>query len=148
MTSEKKPESEKFGTSDFKKPRYRPNYVDLDVRAGCLSASAALIFYAALSIQNDDFFIWLPGRRQTGYVHLHGVPVWLACISIFFACLSMLAVVVDHYDKRDNEESYRKFAKLALKAAFYVLVFAMLSDAIYFKSGSFETHALWPFGSS
>ena len=124
--------------SDFKKPKYRPNYVDLDTRAVCLSVSTVLIFYALWSIQNDDFFIWLPGRKNVGYIHLHGVPVWLACTSIFLACLSMISIVVDHHDKRDNEEKYRKFAKVALKTAIGFLAIAVLSDILYFRSGAYE----------
>ena len=38
----------------------------------------------------------------------------------------MLSVVVDHYDRRDNERAYRAFAKGSLLLAVVLLVLAML----------------------
>lgn len=139
-------ESEDKGEQeDDLRSSYRPNYVDLDTRAVCLAGSALLISYAIFSIMNDDFFIWLPGRRHTAYIHLHGVSVWLACLAVFTACLSILSIVVDHHDTRDNELKYQKFAKASLKVAFAILFFAVLADATYFHEGTFKSERGFPF---
>ncbi len=138
-------DGDKGEQEDDRRSSYRPNYVDLDTRAVCLAGSALLICYAIASIVSDDFFIWLPGRRHTAYIHLHGVSVWLACLAVFAACLSMLSIVVDHHDTRDNELKYQKFAKVSLKVAFATLCFAVLADATYFHEGTFKSERSFPF---
>jgi hypothetical protein len=47
--------------------------------------------------------------------------------AIICACLVMLSVVVDHYDKRNNERSYTFFADLFtyLGWGFFILSLAM-----------------------
>jgi hypothetical protein len=51
----------------------------------------------------------MPGKRSKG-IHLHDVPAWVMYGAFICACLVMLSVVVDHYDKRNNETNYKRFA--------------------------------------
>jgi hypothetical protein len=119
--------------------RYTPNHISLEARAWYLVVSSLLIIYAGASLAADDLFLWFPGSRRSGHVsiHMHGVPACLAGASIFSAAATLLSVVVDHYDKRNNETNYRLFAKVGLAAAVTFLALAFLSDWFVFKSGSY-----------
>lgn len=55
----------------------------------------------------------------------------------------MLSVIVDHYDTRDNEARYNRFAKATLFAAGALLLAAVASDLMFFKSGSYERERNW-----
>jgi hypothetical protein len=119
--------------------KYTPNHISLEARAWYLVVSSLLIIYSGASLAADDLFLWFPGSRRSGHVsvHLHGVPAWLAGLSILAAAATLLSVVVDHYDKRNNETNYRLFAKASLAAAVACLVLAFVSDWFFFKSGSY-----------
>jgi hypothetical protein len=119
--------------------RYTPNHISLESRAWYLALSSLLIIYAGFGIAADDLFLFLPGsrRRPSVEIHLHGVPALLAGAAIMSAAGTLLSVVVDHYDKRNNETNYRQFAKITLAAAVVLLAIALLSDWFVFKSGSY-----------
>ncbi|MGZ3802538.1 MAG: hypothetical protein ACXVCL_20435 [Bdellovibrio sp.] len=52
--------------------------------------------------------LYIPGKRKG--IHLHDVPAWIMYGAIICACLVMLLVIIDHYDKRNNETCYKFFA--------------------------------------
>jgi hypothetical protein len=109
--------------------KHTPNHISLETRAWYLVVSAMVITYAVASLWVDDFYILLPGRRRWLELHLHGLPAWLAGFSAFSAAATMLSVVVDHYDRRNNESGYRRFAKTSFLAAIALLISAVLLHA-------------------
>jgi hypothetical protein len=110
---------------------YTPNHISLDTRATYLIISSLIIAYAVASLINDDFYIWLPSRRGRDLSeHLHGSAAWLASAAAFAAASNLLAVVVDHYDKRNNETNYRACAKWSLALAAALLVLAFVAHGI------------------
>lgn len=112
-------------------PKHVPNHIELDKRATYLALSALIIFYAVASLARDDFYVWLPSRRGRDISeHLHGAAAWLAALATFSAAANMLSVVVDHYDRRNNETNYRAFAKWSLRSAVALLVLAMMVHAV------------------
>ena len=62
-----------------------------------------LLTYGTYGLYMNDILI--PGRRGA-VMHLSGIPAWLVYIAMLFAAANMLAVVIDHYDKRNNERAY------------------------------------------
>lgn len=89
---------------------HRPNHFPLKERITNCVLAVLLIAYGSYGIYMDD--IYLPGKRTAG-VHLHGIPVWLMYGAILSAASVMLALVVDHYDRRNNEHHYVQFKKSA-----------------------------------
>ncbi len=87
-------------------PPYVPNQIPPGQRRVYLGLSTLLIAYGSYGLWFDDIFV--PGRRSS--MHFHGAAAWCLYGAILCACLVMLSVVVDHYDRRDNEKSYRRFA--------------------------------------
>lgn len=86
---------------------YTPNHIPKGERIKNIIFSLALFAYGTYGVWVND--LYLPGKRTKG-VHLHGIPAWIFYSAIISACLVMLSVVVDHYDKRNNEIDYRMFA--------------------------------------
>ena len=86
---------------------YTPNHIPLSDRAKNLLSSVFLLIYGAYGVWKDDLFVM---GRKGGGIHLHHVQAWMMYGAFVCASLVMLSVVVDHYDKRDNEIIYQKFA--------------------------------------
>lgn len=72
--------------------------------------AAALLVYGTLGIVMDDMFI--PGRWSKG-LHLHGLAAWLMYGAILTGASVLFALVVDHYDRRNNEQHYIRFKRIA-----------------------------------
>ena len=97
--------------------RYIPNEIPKGERGISTLLSLLLLAYGSYGIWSND--LYLPGKRSRG-VHLHDSPAWVMYGAVLCACLVMLSVVVDHYDRRNNERSYRVFAN-ALKVIGWTL---------------------------
>ncbi|MDR7133915.1 hypothetical protein J2X06_001099 [Lysobacter niastensis] len=89
--------------------RYIPNLIPSGERANHIIFSLLLFAYGGYGVWVNDLYI--PGKRSRG-VHLHDVPAWLMCGAMICACIVMLSVVADHYDRRNNERHYRIFAEV------------------------------------
>lgn len=118
------------GFNPFAEPgshsHYRPNHFTVWQRVWRCALAGLLIAYGGFGVYANDLFI--PGKRTPG-VHLQGVPAWLMYGAFLSAACVLLALVVDHYDRRDNEEHYRVF-KMAAGIVGWVFFGAVL---------------LWPF---
>jgi hypothetical protein len=89
--------------------RYIPNLIPSEERTSSIIFSLLLFAYGSYGIWVNDLYI--PGKRSRG-VHLHDVPAWVMYGAMICACLVMLSVVADHYDRRNNERHYRIFAEI------------------------------------
>ncbi|HEY8157207.1 MAG TPA: hypothetical protein VIF10_00760 [Methylobacter sp.] len=85
---------------------YTPNHIPAKERMQNIIFSILLFAYGTYGVQINDLYI--PGKRSKG-IHLHDVPAWIMYGAIICACLVMLSVVIDHYDKRNNETCYKFF---------------------------------------
>jgi hypothetical protein len=103
---------------------YTPNHIPANERMQNAAFSILLFAYGTYGVWVNDLYI--PGKRSRG-VHLHDVPAWIMYGAIVCACLVMLSVVVDHYDKRNNETNYKRFADTfrLLGWGFFVLSLVM-----------------------
>lgn len=89
--------------------RYIPNHITKGERAGYLIFSLLLLAYGTYGVWANDLYV--PGRRSRG-IHLQDSPAWMMYGAILCACLVMLSVIADHYDRRNNEKNYRLFADI------------------------------------
>jgi|SRR5215471_35782 len=112
-------------------PKYTPNSIPVGTRVAHILLSALLLTYGTLAIYFDDLYLPASGRRLHHHgIHFHGVPLWLTYAAMLCAVLSLLSVVADHYDKRDNEISYRRFAA-GCQLLGYILFLAGLSLEVF-----------------
>lgn len=69
---------------------------------GYLVFSTLLLAYGTYGVWVND--LYLPSKR--GGLHLHDLPAWAMYGAIVCACLVMLLMIVDHFDRRENEFNY------------------------------------------
>jgi len=94
---------------DLRNLGYRPNRIPVSARLLHAGLSLFLLAYGGHGVLVDDLFI--PAKRGRG-LHLHGMGAWIMYGALVMAALNLLAVVVDHYDTRNNERQYRSFANI------------------------------------
>ena len=92
-----------------KNGRYVPNHISSNERIVHVVLPLLLFAYGTYGVWANDLYI--PGKRSRG-MHLHDVPAWIMYAAMVCACLVMFSVVIDHYDRRDNERRYRAFAAI------------------------------------
>jgi hypothetical protein len=98
-----------------------PNKIPRSTRIVYLFVSSVLIVYAAHGLSIDD--IYIPGHRGSTGAHYHGLSAWFMACAIFSAAANMISVLVDHFDRRNNEIKYAHFAAFCgwLAAAFFLM---------------------------
>jgi hypothetical protein len=114
--------------SDTRKRRafeYKPNHIPANERWGNFFFAFVLLGYGGLGINIDDLYI--PGKRGSG-VHLHGAPAWVMFSAICCAAIVLLATIVDHYDRRDNERHYQAAANWFKTAGWGLFAGAFVLD--------------------
>lgn len=90
---------------------YTPNQVPLKTRIFRTLGSLGLIAYGVLGVVIDDIVI--PGKRSS--MHLHGLPAWLMALAMVCAAITLISLVIDHYDRKNNEPIYRQIENWAGK---------------------------------
>lgn len=81
-----------------------------------------LVSWGGFGIWSDD--LAMPARRGT--LHLHGLSAWLMYAAWLLAAISFASIIIDHYDKRNNENRYKRI-QLQVTLAAWVLFFASLA---------------------
>jgi hypothetical protein len=102
---------------------HQPNKIPWQTRIYYLIASPILLLYGTFGLIHDD--IYIPGKRSRG-IHFHGYAAVIVFIVFLFAISNMLSVIIDHFDKRDNEINYRYFAKITSRIALALFVIAVV----------------------
>lgn len=100
---------------------YCPNHIPRGLRAKYIVQASLLAAYTSYGLYVDD--IYIPGKRGPG-LHFHGVAALLISAAVLAAVLNMSSVLVDHYDKRDNELNYKRFARWTCILGWVLLVCA------------------------
>jgi hypothetical protein len=109
--------------------RYLPNHIPPGDRKSYLVFSTLLLAYGTYGVWVND--LYMPGRR--GGLHLYDLSAWSMYGAILCACLVMLLVIVDHYDRRDNEFNYW-FIGRVLKGTGWICFAVSLAWAMYQKA--------------
>lgn len=108
---------------------YEPNHIPVKERLSNFLFAFALLGYGGLGLKIDDLYI--PGKRSSG-IHLHGGPAWVMFAAICCAAIVLLATIVDHYDRRDNERHYQATAAWFRNAGWGLFAGAFVLD-LYLK---------------
>lgn len=104
---------------------YWPNDIPLVERVRNVLLSSALLAYGTHSLWIDD--LHLPGRHSDG-IHLHGTAAQIMFLAMLCACANLISVVADHHDRRNNQASYRRFARGSQIASWIAFGLALFVD--------------------
>jgi hypothetical protein len=104
---------------------YVPNVVSLEDRLRKTGLALAMLAYAAYGAWSNDLYV--PSKHGRG-IHLHGDGTRLAFVAACFAAIAMGTQILDHYDRRDNERTYRRIADVAGWIGVMVFIAAVLVD--------------------
>lgn len=106
--------------------RYVPNHIPAGERGGFLAFSLLLLAYGSFGVWVND--LYLPAKR--GGIHLHDAAAWIMFGAIACACLVMLLLVADHYDRRDNELDYWRVGRTLRNIGWLFFVLSLLVGAL------------------
>ena len=87
-------------------PKDKPSYYSLGERLFNLVVGLVLLAYGIAGFLNDKLSISSRGRL---IALLEGGPAWLMAAAAVLGATVLLSVLVDHYDRRDNERHYLAF---------------------------------------
>jgi hypothetical protein len=87
--------------------------------------SAILLFQVVFGFIYDEVVMT---TRYLTYIRFHGATAWVMCGSLFFFAVSMITLVVDHFDKRPNEDMYRRISLHSQDIAWVLIAIAMIVD--------------------
>ena len=110
---------------------WKPNDVPLSVRIYSVVLAVLLLAYGVAGFVNDRLEL-ATAKGSGGRLLLHGGPAWLLGSAVIVGALLLLSLVVDHYDRRNNEHWYRRVRKALLYLGFALFAAALTS---YFYLG-------------
>ena len=88
--------------------RYIPNHIPATERWVYLGLSVFIIGWGAYGLWTDDLIV--PISRRGDAIHLHGNSALIMFCAMAAAALNLLAIIIDHFDIRNNELTYRRVA--------------------------------------
>ncbi len=117
------------------KSDYTPNRIHWSERFINVLYAIVILALAALGLFTGDLL--LPGKRTSGPtgIAMQGAAALLMYAAMACAVAVLLSTVIDHYDQRNNEATYRRFAKVGKVAGWVLLALALTLHAL---------PALWP----
>jgi hypothetical protein len=109
---------------------WKPNSVTLADRVVNLLLALVLLAHGASGFLYSKLVVSPPKQGNT--LTLLGGSAWLMAAAMIIGAFLLLSVVVDHYDKRNNEKWYRAFKHVALILGLGLVASSLVS---YFIAG-------------
>ena len=88
---------------------FKPNHIPKKTRIFNVIWACVLIFLAIYGWLSGSFYF--PGRAGSNGVTFTSLGLILFICAFITAAINALLVVVDHYDKRNNETQYKIFSR-------------------------------------
>ena len=99
---------------------------------GFLILACFLLVYGTISLLNDGLYI--PGKF--GGAVFHGIPLVILYLSILCFVAYCVLKIGGHYDTRNNEVAYRRFAKLLSFLGFGLFILVLLLETFFFQNST------------
>jgi hypothetical protein len=104
--------------------KHRPNRIPLRTRVFLAICALFLIVFVLAEVALG--LTYLPGKR--GGFLLSGIPTLMLAAAATALLAAALLTIVDHYDKRPNEATYKTTKSVCYKAALFLFVGAPLFE--------------------
>jgi hypothetical protein len=106
---------------------YIPNEIPINERVLSLVISTFLLVYGLYGLYKGE--IYIPGKRGDG-IYLDGLALWIMLAGLICGAIVFISVVLDHYDRRDNEHKYYKIGSRAKYLGIGCFGFALIWELI------------------
>jgi hypothetical protein len=122
----------------WSRPEHTPNYVPLGLRLIYSLVSVTWLSWAMIGLLSGHMF-FLVSRK--GPIHFTGIPALMFSGAVLASAAACAIAIVDHYDRRDNEDAYKRFRRwLWWSAAGLFLIaciigFAERADVLPYSDG-------------
>jgi hypothetical protein len=110
-----------------------PNQISLWSRVTGVLFALGLLTYATYGLQVDD--IYLPAKRGDG-VHFSGLSAWIMYGAVLCAAANLLTIVIDHYDKRNNERRYVDIAAITEWIGWMLFAASLIVRFVFRSAGA------------
>ncbi|BCO17631.1 hypothetical protein KUC3_04880 [Alteromonas sp. KC3] len=87
---------------------YSPNKIPKSTRIFNIVWAVFLIAMCLYGFTNEALVY--PGVRGSCPIELTGMPLLFFCVALLSGAVNAALTVIDHYDKRDNERSYKQMS--------------------------------------
>ncbi len=106
-----------------------PNRIPKSERVLNVLYASVILAFGALGMFKGELL--LPGKRTSGPTGtaLQGFTAWVMYAAMWCAICVLLSTVVDHYDRRNNEISYRRFAQIGKVCGWALFAVAIVLHA-------------------
>lgn len=103
--------------------RYVPNRIALKKRIVHSLLSLGIVAYGYWGVQRDDLVVPL-SKRVTS--HFHQLSAWIMYAAMLCAAVHCVSMVIDHYDRRNNEHLYLRIGDFSKSLAWWLFVIAFV----------------------
>ena len=101
---------------------YIPNKYSKRTLIGWAIHSTSYLLIAALGFSSEEVSIIT--LHPITYTSFHGGAAWAMCGGLMFWAVSTVALIVDHFDHRPNEDMYRRISLHSMDAAWVLIAIA------------------------
>jgi hypothetical protein len=120
--------------TNYQRKPYTPNTVPTKKRTIHIILSLAIITHAGYGLIIGKLLI--PAKRGR-YLELHGFSAYIMLVALLLLVANLIATVIDHYDRQNNEDAYRKFKKISFRLGWSfwscALISALIQLSVEFK---------------
>lgn len=113
---------------DSKENIHTPNPISTKERTKYIVLAAAMLIYATFAWYRGE--VYIPGRSGSS-IRFTGTACTLIYCGLIAGAASCISVVVDHYDKRNNEANYQKFAMVTRTVSIALLALGTVGSILY-----------------
>lgn len=106
---------------------YKPNEVPKKKRIINTALSILFLIYGTYGVITDHLILPAKGGKT---LTLYGYPAWIMYLALLCLVANLLAVVIDHYDRRDNEALYRSLSTQTRRLGWMLFTVALVARPI------------------
>lgn len=105
---------------------YKPNHIPKNERIFSFLYGAGLLIWATYGLIAGELII--PGRRGREGTVFTEDGLYFVAIAFILGSVNMFLVIIDHYDKRDNELNYKYASRTLIFVGIVLIIVAIYSN--------------------
>ncbi|MBT1065906.1 hypothetical protein KJY73_20195 [Bowmanella sp. Y26] len=109
--------------------KYQPNHIPVAERLFNLIWGIGLLVIAYLGYAEQSFH--LPGRGSSNGIIFEGTALFLFISAAVVGAINLFITIADHYDKRDNENRYKRASRVCVGVALALVLSAVAVQFVY-----------------